>query len=576
MQVNPKIIKIFAVALVASLVLSGCGGGTSGSTWFNLPSIPLRIQPDGSAKVFGFNIGPLLPPATLQQLQTANIQKLEIRLGYNGIHAYANGQDLPYIGWDATSVATLQETIRKLPNIPNASTIADWLPVARQIGLGATLTLPLAQGAPAVEAPRWKGETTVTTEQTPAQPTIGPFKIQSLAFDKTGNATLGSVPLSNLAPIKLDANTLSMLNQLGLEKLAIATEPNGIKLALNDKPLPGLMYDTNSLNQALAVAGPLVPDPNLVNTLKEVLPKLPGAQLDVAIAFNGQPIGDTSLAPLPVAINADGTLAVYGVAVSPSPLVPADVVQKLQTAKIQTLNVDLGQNALHLAANGQALPSLSWAPESMGTLTKLAQQAGVNADLLSSGLTILKETGGIKANVSVGGTGAVTSTAPSTATTPVTTTATVTPTAAVTTTGSVTTTNAVTGSVGTTATASSAILYLTAVIQQGALQSVGGLVPGDLPMLPMALPANIVALLDTLGAKQLQIATVQNKLNLILDGTAALSLDYDVPALQATLSLAAPFLGTTPLKDPNLVKLLSEQILPQIPGSNVDVKVDLK
>ncbi len=564
MQLNPKIIKIFAVALVASLVLGACGGGTSGSTWFNLPSIPLRIQPDGSAKVFGFNIGPLLPPATLQQLQTANIQKLEIRLGYNGIHAYANGKGLPYISWDATSVATLQATIRKMPNVPNANTIADWLPVARQIGLGATLTLPLAQGAPVVDAPRWKGETTVKQEAASTQPAIGPFKIESLAFDKQGNAKLGSVPLSNLAPVKLDANTLGLLSQLGLDKLAIKTEPNGIKLALNDKPLPGIAYDTDTLNQALAVAGPLLPDPTLANMLKQVLPKLPATQLDVAISFNGQPVGDTALAPLPVAINPDGTLAVFGVAVSKSPLVPADVVQKLQTARLKTLNVDLGQNALHLTANGQALPSLSWAPESMGMLTKLAQQAGVNADLLNSGLTLLKETGGIKANVSLGGAAAVTGSVPSTATTPVTTTATV------------TTTNAVTASAGTTATASSAILYLTAVIQKGALQSVGGLVPGDLPMLPMALPANIVTLLNTLGAKQLQIATVQNKLNLLLDGTAALSLGYDVPALQATLALATPFLGATPLKDPNLIKLLSEQILPQVPGSNVDVKVDLK
>ncbi len=97
MQANPKIVKILAVALIASLVLGACGGGTTGSTWFNLPSIPVKIGVDGSARVFGFNIGPILQPAILQQLQTANIQKLEIRLGYNGIHVYANGQDLPYI-----------------------------------------------------------------------------------------------------------------------------------------------------------------------------------------------------------------------------------------------------------------------------------------------------------------------------------------------------------------------------------------------------------------------------------------------------------------------------------------------
>src|SRR5207249_12263019 len=135
----------------------------------------------------------------------------------------------------------------------------------------------------------------------------------------------------------------------------------------------------------------------------------------------------------------------------------------------------------------------------------------------------------------------------------------------------VTTTNAVTGTAASTKTLSSAILYLTAVVQQGALQSVGGLMPGDLPMLPIALPPNLVSILNSLGAKQVQIATVQNKLDLLLDGTAALTLNYDLPSLQAALTLATPFLSTTPLKDPNLTRLLSEQILPQVPGSNVDV-----
>jgi len=47
MQAKPKILKIFLVALMASLVLGACGGGTTGSTWFNLPSIPVKIGADG-------------------------------------------------------------------------------------------------------------------------------------------------------------------------------------------------------------------------------------------------------------------------------------------------------------------------------------------------------------------------------------------------------------------------------------------------------------------------------------------------------------------------------------------------
>ena len=433
MQANPKIIKIFVVALIASLVLGACGGGTSGSTWFNLPSIPVKIGADGNASVFGFTIGPILQPAMLQQLQTANVQKLEVRLGYNGIHVYANGQDLPYIAWDASSLATLQDVVRKMPNVPNADLIANLLPWTRQIGLGVALALPLAPGAPVVDAPAWKGETTFTKENAPAAPTIGPLKLDSLAFDKQGNAKLGTVALSSLAPIKLDPNTLGLLTSLGLDKLTITTQPNGINLAMNDKPLPGIAYDSAILSRTLQIATPLLPDPNLANTLKDVLPKLPGAQLDVAVSFTGQPVGATSLAAIPVAINANGTLAVYGVPVSGNPIVPPDVMQKLQQAKIQNLSVDLGQNGLQLGANGQALPSLAWTPESLSILAKVAQQAGgVSPDLINNGLTMLKEMGGIKANISLGGAAPVTTTAVSTATATVTGTAKLTGTAAAT------------------------------------------------------------------------------------------------------------------------------------------------
>ncbi|MFN8491508.1 MAG: hypothetical protein U0350_28175 [Caldilineaceae bacterium] len=558
MQAKPKILKIFLVALLASLVLGACGGGNTGSTWFNLPSIPVKIGADGSASVFGFNLGPILQPAMLQQFQAANVQKLEVRLGYNGIHIYANGQDLPYIRWDADSLATVQDLVRKMPNLPNADLIANLLPWTRQIGLGVALDLPVAQGAPAVNLSDWKGETTAQKEAAPAAPTIGPLKLDSLAFDKQGAAKLGSVPLSSLAPIKLDPNTLGLLSSLGLDKVAIKTQPNGIDLSINDKPLPSIAYDSAILSHTLQVAGPLLPDPNLANTLKDVLPKLPGAQLDLAVSFTGQPAGETALAAVPVAINPNGTLAVYGVPVSGNPVVPPDVLQKLQAAKVQNLSVDVSQTGIHLGANGQALPSLTWTAESLPILTKVAQQAGgVSPDLINTGMTILKEMGGIKANVAVGG-GA----APASA--PVTTTAT-----------STATTTVSAKSVSGTASAS-AILHVNAVVQQGAVQALGGITPAELPVLPLALPPNVSAILTTLGAKQVQIITALNKLDLMLDGKSALTMNYDVPSLQAAMTLATPFLAGTPLQDPNIAKLLKEQILPQVPGSDVNVTVDVK
>ncbi|MDQ3249770.1 MAG: hypothetical protein M3Q45_11265, partial [Chloroflexota bacterium] len=120
------------------------------------------------------------------------------------------------------------------------------------------------------------------------------------------------------------------------------------------------------------------------------------------------------------------------------------------------------------------------------------------------------------------------------------------------------------------------VIQLSAVIEQGAVQSVGGLPAGLVPGLPIALPANVAAILTGLGAQQVQLVTDPNVLNLLLDGETALTLNYDLPSLQAALSLATPFLGTTPLSDPALATLIQEQILPQIPGADVDVTVDLQ
>ena len=248
MQARSKIYKIFVVALIASLVLGACGGGTSGSTWFNLPSIGINVQEDGSVSTFGLNLGPVLPPTLVPQLAAANVKKLEVRAGYNGIHVYANGVDLPYLSWDADAVSTLQNVVRTMPGIPNANLIADLLPWLRTIGVGVAVNLP---GGGDV-GPRWQGETAVTSETADAP--IGPFAIRSVALDDSGNLSVGSVPASALglnAPV-LDAGTLGLLKSLGIEQLDIKTMPNGIELSLGDKKLPGIAYDSKSLSGGAA------------------------------------------------------------------------------------------------------------------------------------------------------------------------------------------------------------------------------------------------------------------------------------------------------------------------------------
>ena len=121
----------------------------------------------------------------IQTMQSAGIQRVEARIGYNGIHVYSTVEDLPYVSWDATKTENLQEVLRALPPtvLPNAAMIARYLPWLRKIGLGVRFDLPPGTG----DFPRWKGETSVTPEQ-PAETTIGPITIASLVFDANGEA----------------------------------------------------------------------------------------------------------------------------------------------------------------------------------------------------------------------------------------------------------------------------------------------------------------------------------------------------------------------------------------------------
>lgn len=539
MQVQSKSYKILVVVLIASLVLTACGGGTTGSTWFNVPSIPLRMGTDGSVSVAGFSLGPVLPAALVQQLQGAGVDKLEVRIGYNGVQIYNNGTPLPYLSWNAESVATLQDLLKQMPNLPNGSTIASLLPWLRTIGAGLALKLSPA----ADQVPRWTGETTFAPEQPAA--TVGPFRLGGIAFDESGNLSIAGIPGSALGlsgPL-LDANTLAMLQSFGLDKIQVKTDPNGIMLSMNDRPLPGLAFNTQSLEAVKPLVNAFAP--NLAPMLDTVLPLLPGLQVDAAVSFTGEPAGEMSLGTVPVVLNSDGSLSAFGVPLPGGAMVPADLMQKFQQAGVQKLDIDVGQEGLFLAANGQTLPTITWTPESLTQLAGIiAPLAGLSPEMINGALNLISQTGGLKAVVAVGG-------------------------------GEATPTE-INRTLQTPSTEGAPILRLNANVTNGAIQDIEGLGSlTDLGVGPVALPPNVLQIFDQLGASQVQVNTDPGQVNILLDGATALTLNWDQASLQSVLSLATPFLAGTPLEDPNVAKLVTEQILPLLPGADVDLTLNL-
>lgn len=560
MQARPKIVQIFVVALIVSLVLGACGGGTTGNTWFNLPSTPVRVQPDGTARVYGFNVGYILNPALIQQLQSADIQELEVRIGYNGIHVYNNGQQLPFVKWDQDSVETLQAIIPAL-GIPNGDMIVSALPWLRTIGLGVKLDLPLAQGSTALDIPNWSGETDVASES-PDELALGPITIGSLTFDPEGNASIEGVPLSVLEqalgtsiPLTLDPTTRSILEAGGGDAIIVSIHPNGIDLSLGDNPLPGLAYDTKSLENMMGVLPAFVPDPATLDTVSQVVPMLTATDVTLAVSLTGEQAAETRLTPIAVTLTPEGDIQLLGLPVASGLLDPA-LVADLQAAGIQRLTVNLTPNGLYLAANDQLLPSITWDEASLDTVVSIAGPlTGLGEDGLNSILEIATSIG---PNVAI-------SIPPAE--------------------GAQELTFSEAGELATEFAPvepdpQGVTLRITASVDgQGNITGLGGLSAEDLGALGIALPTlppDVMELLARADANSVQIATDPGALIVRVGGDEALRVAYDAAALEAALNIAVPFAAGTPLTDPTIDMLLREQILPLVPTADVNITLQLQ
>ena len=99
----PALLRKIVFILVFILILGACnGGGDGGSTLFNLPSVPIKIDANGNGTALGFPlpIGPILQQPMLDQFAVAGVDVLEVRIGYHGIFLYG--------GWTASPLSEME------------------------------------------------------------------------------------------------------------------------------------------------------------------------------------------------------------------------------------------------------------------------------------------------------------------------------------------------------------------------------------------------------------------------------------------------------------------------------------
>ena len=527
-------VRVLLLTSVLALVLGACGGASTGSTWFNLPSVTVNVRDDGSLRVMGIPVGTTASTglsAVVDPLQAAGADTLEVRIGYNGIHIYLDGQDLPYIAWDEDSAAVLATIIEAQSPGLGADELLDWV---RRVGVGVRIQMSDTR------AERWRGETSYTPMEAPAE-LVGPMDLSGLAFDGNGVLTVEGVDLGLGALIP--AHICGILSDLGTETVSLNFTPNTLDLALNGQDLPSLAYDSDSLAAGLELASALLAnDPATLSLVESFLPKLPALAISGTISFTGQAAGSLALPErIVVPVNADGTLGdVMGLplgAILTDPVLPADMIGKLTGAGITRLDVSLSGLNVAAAVDGAPIPEIALHDGAKPLLASLAPLPDGTLELVETltgaqPLNLVLSLPGDASDTSVSMLGAMSLEAPSTAAGP---------------------------------------LVLPITITGNAITGIGGPDPAALGLGDVALPDGVLDMLGDLGITSLTIVNSPNSLVIETNGSEAVGLAYDaatmttlvglLPALvdidAETLDMAGSLVGALPGLDLTVTVSLS-------------------
>ncbi|MBW7886063.1 MAG: hypothetical protein H3C34_26220, partial [Caldilineaceae bacterium] len=408
-----------------------------------------------------------------------------------------------------------------------------------------------AQGA-AANIPRWRGETFASPQQ-PAS-VIGPIAL-GVSFDESGNGSVLGLTSDQLAaltggvnPVALDANTLALLKSLAVETLVLKTTPGGLSVSLNGQPLPGVAYDGNYISRTSALLSALTGDAVRMETLEGLLPQLTNMDATITLDFTGQP-AEFQLAEIPVAVTESGALTVFGLDI-PGAALPADTLQLLADANIQQVWVNASKESINLAVNGQALPQINLSPAGLNVVANLVgTQAGISPQLVTTGVdALLKD--GLSTTISLPG-------ASGEAAAP----------------GEPSFAPADLGDMA------PPVIRAKVGVKNGQIASVGDLTADQLAALGVALPAlppNVMQILGDLNAKQVDIVSQPNALQINVNAEQVASIKYDQTSLQAAYGVAKPFLKGTLLENPGLSQLIEDQILPLVPAADINVQITIE
>jgi hypothetical protein len=246
--------------LAVSLTLSACGPRELSPTAANvdgmqlvveLPAIILDVAEDGqitlgegplqqTVAALGVDLSALSMSAeTVQDFVGAKIQHIQLDNRPDGLGIYVNGQPMPTLAWDETSLDSLVNVLGMVGT--DLGPAAGLLPILPDLGIGLIVRFPSSGSAiplARMVAPTGNNQNTLEAALA-AQPAVD----LSLNYGADGSYQLQGLNPFMLGMLPPDAlqqspDTLDSVSEMGINGLSLTMRPTGVLIQINGEPLP--------------------------------------------------------------------------------------------------------------------------------------------------------------------------------------------------------------------------------------------------------------------------------------------------------------------------------------------------
>jgi hypothetical protein len=231
-----------------------------------------------------------------------------------------------------------------------------------------------------------------------------------VVIDQEGNPTIAGVsPLIlrlvgvDLSGAKLDPAVVQQMTDSNIQHIELLFQRNGLFWWVNGQPMTPLTWDDESFNNALDLAINLgYVDPAQAGLVKAIVPQARALEADVLIRFPlqagatpieprplggplpeaGTPAGQSVVAGLRLAFDADGTPSLAGVSTKDisaatgqdlsSMAIPPETMEQLKNAGIQHITIRTTPEGLRIWTNDKPLPTVRWSEETLKSTANVA------------------------------------------------------------------------------------------------------------------------------------------------------------------------------------------------------------